>query len=261
VLSKHTAFVAVEERDEATEGTMKVRKIPITFEKPVLARPQPGGVGARRTGGFGGGMAPGRGGYVPVAARSGSAAPSARRSSSITTTSNAAILQESIHMKSKKSNSASVMKEKDGGARARSEKASPVVHAPPASLGGRTFAMVAPCSPSPSGYSQQQQQQLPPSASALPSSSSSSSLSFLSAPQPEAYAVSECDEEAEEKAGPPPEQMRNIIMKQKASGSWDWSDAAGLVGLTADKLRSGIQSAKLLAGTPVLPVTRVYGRA
>jgi hypothetical protein len=33
VLSKHTAFVAVEERDEATEGTMKVRKIPITFEK------------------------------------------------------------------------------------------------------------------------------------------------------------------------------------------------------------------------------------
>lgn len=31
ILCKHTAFVAVEERDEATEGTMKVRKI--TFEK------------------------------------------------------------------------------------------------------------------------------------------------------------------------------------------------------------------------------------
>jgi hypothetical protein len=124
--------------------------------------------------------------------------------------------------------------------------------------------MAAPCSPSPSGYSQQMQQQLSPSA--LPSSSSSSSLSFLSAPQPEAYAVSECEDEdeAEEKTGPPPEQMRNIIMKQKASGSWDWSDAAGLVGLTADKLRSGIPSAKLLAGTPVLPVTCVscvYGRA
>jgi hypothetical protein len=36
VLSKHTAFVAVEERDEATEGTMKVRKI--TFEKPPVAQ-------------------------------------------------------------------------------------------------------------------------------------------------------------------------------------------------------------------------------
>ncbi len=33
VLCKHTAFVAVEEREEATEGTMQVRKIPITFEK------------------------------------------------------------------------------------------------------------------------------------------------------------------------------------------------------------------------------------
>lgn len=33
ILSKHTAFVAVEERDEATEGTMKVRKI--TIEKGI----------------------------------------------------------------------------------------------------------------------------------------------------------------------------------------------------------------------------------
>ncbi|ELR16785.1 uncharacterized protein ACA1_382650 [Acanthamoeba castellanii str. Neff] len=56
----------------------------------------------------------------------------------------------------------------------------------------------------------------------------------------------EKEEKKEEKAGPPPAQMRDIIMKQKASGSWDWSDAAGLVGLTADKLRSGIPSAKLL---------------
>jgi hypothetical protein len=40
VLCKHTAFVAVEEREEATEGTMQVRKIPITFEKG--SHPHPG---------------------------------------------------------------------------------------------------------------------------------------------------------------------------------------------------------------------------
>lgn len=32
VLSKRTAFVAIEEREQATEGTMQIRKIPITFE-------------------------------------------------------------------------------------------------------------------------------------------------------------------------------------------------------------------------------------
>jgi hypothetical protein len=63
------------------------------------------------------------------------------------------------------------------------------------------------------------------------------------------------EEEKEKKqdAGPPPEQMRGIIMKQKASGSWDWSDAFGLVGLTSDKLRSGIPSAKLQTGTRPIP--------
>jgi hypothetical protein len=40
VLSKQTAFVAVEEREEATEGTMKVRRIPVTFEKAAPQRPQ-----------------------------------------------------------------------------------------------------------------------------------------------------------------------------------------------------------------------------
>jgi hypothetical protein len=65
------------------------------------------------------------------------------------------------------------------------------------------------------------------------------------------------EKKEEEKAGPPPAQMRDVIMKQKASGSWDWSDAAVLVGLTADKLRSGIPSAKLLTGTPLCSVLRV----
>ncbi len=33
IMSKHTAFVAVEERDTPTEGTMQVRKVPTTFGK------------------------------------------------------------------------------------------------------------------------------------------------------------------------------------------------------------------------------------
>ncbi|ELR24559.1 von Willebrand factor type A domain containing protein [Acanthamoeba castellanii str. Neff] len=49
VLCKHTAFVAVEEREDATESTMQVRKIPITFEKappppsPLFYSPYPNG--------------------------------------------------------------------------------------------------------------------------------------------------------------------------------------------------------------------------
>jgi hypothetical protein len=71
------------------------------------------------------------------------------------------------------------------------------------------------------------------------------------------------EEEKEEKkreSGPPPEQMREIIMKQKASGSWEWSDAERIVGLTSEKLRSGIPLAKLQTGAPVLACVRVRVR-
>ena len=49
---------------------------------------------------------------------------------------------------------------------------------------------------------------------------------------------------------PAPEKMKEIIRKQKASGSWDWSDAAALVGITPDKLRKAIPADKLQTGTP-----------
>ncbi len=38
VMSKLTAFVAVEEREEITEGSMQLRKVPITFEKSTRTR-------------------------------------------------------------------------------------------------------------------------------------------------------------------------------------------------------------------------------
>jgi hypothetical protein len=41
VMSKLTAFVAVEEREDPTEGSMQLRKIPVTFEKGAYERAKP----------------------------------------------------------------------------------------------------------------------------------------------------------------------------------------------------------------------------
>lgn len=65
-------------------------------------------------------------------------------------------------------------------------------------------------------------------------------------------AVKEEEEEVVKKvahSAPPPAQMREIIMKQKASGCWDWADAVALVRLPADKLRAGIPKTRLQSGT------------
>lgn len=49
------------------------------------------------------------------------------------------------------------------------------------------------------------------------------------------------EEEEEEKVEAPPADMRSIIMKQKASGSWSLADVGSLLGsLSADKIKKAL---------------------
>jgi transcription initiation factor TFIID subunit TAF12 len=98
----------------------------------------------------------------------------------------------------------------------------------------------------PQQQQQQQQQQQEPQLQQLERrrmQSAPLAKGAASAPPPSSGAVG-----AKAATAPAPEKMREVIMKQKASGSWEWEDALVLVGLTADKLRAGLPSARLKTG-------------
>jgi hypothetical protein len=323
VLSKHTAFVAVEERDEATEGTMKVRKIPITFEKPAYQQPpshpvlplctSPRHLAPIRTPSdrrVVGRVVSAVMQHSPVGARDGSGGAPQRRKSAAKPASGgflsffggakkgaAAPVQSSSSRDCKDKEKTKKKKSVAMDRKREDSRSSAVEGGPPRSpmpISASASACAAPGRPmlAPSAKSSMSAAapsfEINDSLSRSPRSSSSASPMLRSNSPPtnslvfakadaeeERCAALDYDDDAssedeeepkiqvqrkekkeemeekkeEEKAGPPPAQMRDVIMKQKASGSWDWSDAASLVGLTADKLRSGIPSAKLLAGT------------
>ncbi|KAL6040638.1 von Willebrand factor A domain-containing protein 5A [Balamuthia mandrillaris] len=274
VLSKFTAFVAEEEREEATEGSMQVRRCNVIQQQQQQQRQQQLVRPAQRFGMARGGGGGGRGGMLKCAAMP---QPVCQSLSST----GAAKSKSKRKVEKKKKESASPRK---GGASlnffARSKSSSSSVTAMPPPPPAAAYGGAPPAAPPPAPVSAfdgdccafesssplSQLQSAPPLLSPVASSSfkkmdrecderqrRSSSPKRMSRRNEEAEALvclddeseaaSEEEEEAEKVAGPPPAEMKQIIMKQKASGCWALKDVASLLGrIKADHIKKGVPS-------------------